>query len=202
MKTKPHVKNIAILASGNGSNAENLIRSLNTPDGTGVRVAVVISNRSDAPVLERARRLGVPCETVTKADLNTPGIMEKLLDRHSVEGIVLAGFLLMVPAYLIKRYEGRIINIHPSLLPKYGGKGMYGIHIHRAVVANHESETGITIHAVNEFCDDGDIIFQASVPVLPSDTPEDVETKIHNLEKLHFPRITAEYFSQSQEPLA
>lgn len=202
MKTKPHVKNIAILASGNGSNAENIIRSLNTTDSTGVRVAVVISNRSDAPVLDKAHRLGVPCEIATKADFNTPETMKKLLDRYSVDGIVLAGFLLMVPAYLTKRYEGRIINIHPSLLPKYGGKGMYGIHIHRAVVANHESETGITIHAVNEFCDDGDIIFQASVPVLPSDTPEDVETKIHNLEKLHFPRITAEYFSQSQEPLA
>ncbi|MDE6859102.1 MAG: phosphoribosylglycinamide formyltransferase [Duncaniella sp.] len=202
MKTKPHVKNIAILASGNGSNAENIIRSLSTTDSTGVRVAVVISNRSDAPVLDKAHRLGVPCEITTKADFNTPETMKKLLDRYSVDGIVLAGFLLMVPAYLTKRYEGRIINIHPSLLPKYGGKGMYGIHIHRAVVANHESETGITIHAVNEFCDDGDIIFQASVPVLPSDTPEDVETKIHNLEKLHFPRITAEYFSQSQEPLA
>ncbi len=189
------MKNIAIFASGSGSNAENIIRYLNTAHGDDLRVSVVVCNRPEARVIERARNLGVPVEVLTKAEINDPERMMEVLDSHAVDGIVLAGFLLMIPPFLIGRYEGRIINIHPSLLPKYGGKGMYGIHIHRAVVENREKETGITVHLVTDRCDEGQIIFQTNVAVAPEDTPEDVERKIHALEKEHFPQVVKEHFT-------
>ena len=189
------MKNIAIFASGNGSNAENIITCLNDDAASPVRVSVVVCNKPGAYVVERARRLGVPVEILSREEINDPATMRQALDRHGVEGIVLAGFLLMIPDFLVERYDGRIINIHPSLLPKYGGKGMYGIHIHRAVVANGETETGITVHLVSNVCDGGRIIFQASAPVSPGDSPEDVERMIHGLERLHFPRVVREHFT-------
>lgn len=181
-------KRIAIFASGNGTNAENLIRYFN--DGRhGAEVVLVVCNRQDAPVIEKAERLGVEACFMTRAGINDPDKMLVLLGRRSVDIIVLAGFLLMVPPFLIEHYRDRIVNIHPSLLPKYGGKGMYGANVHKAVVEAGEKETGITIHFVSENYDEGRIIFQARTTVEPADTPSDVERKIHQLEHEHYARV-------------
>lgn len=187
---------IAIFASGNGSNAENIINYCSSTPDCGVEVALVVCNRPNAGVIERARNLDTPVVVMTKAEINDPETMLGILDRYSVDGIALAGFLLMIPDFLLTRYPQRIINIHPSLLPKYGGKGMYGRHIHEAVVAAGEKETGITIHHVTSECDGGSIIFQASIPVPPASTPTDVEASIHTLERHHYPRILAQTLSK------
>lgn len=185
------MKRIAIFASGNGSNAENIIRYFQTND-LGVEVALVISNRHDAFVLQRAEKLKIPHCILTRAQLNDADTTIALMEQYAIDFIVLAGFLLMIPSFLIQRFSGRIVNIHPSLLPKYGGKGMYGNHVHEAVVAAGEKETGITIHAVNEQCDGGDILFQAVTTIEPTDTADDVANKVHQLEYTHFPRIIAQ----------
>lgn len=187
-------KRIAIFASGNGSNAENIIRYFQTED-RGAEVALVVCNRSDAKVLQRAEALGVPAIVVPKTDFNNEAFMTGLMHDNGIDFIVLAGFLLMIPDFLISLYPEKIINIHPSLLPKFGGKGMYGDHVHKAVVAAGEKESGITIHLVNEQCDGGRIVFQAVVPVEPTDTPDDVASKVHALEYAHFPRVIAEFVS-------
>ncbi len=186
---------IAIFASGNGSNAENIVNYCSSYPDCGMEVALIVCNRPNAGVIERAKRLEVPVVVLTKTEINTPEIMLGVLDSFSVDGIALAGFLLMIPDFLLSRYEQRIINIHPSLLPKYGGKGMYGHFIHEAVVAAGEKETGITIHYVNSECDGGSIIFQTSVAVNPGSTPEEVESSIHDLEREYYPRILAETLS-------
>lgn len=185
------MKRIAIFASGNGSNAENIITHFRK-NNRDAEVALVVCNKPEAGVIERAGRLGTDTIVMTRADINDPEKMLAVMDEYKIDLIALAGFLLMVPAFLIERYKGKILNIHPSLLPKYGGKGMYGKHIHEAVVAAKEKETGITIHLVSEECDGGDIIFQTSVPVEPDDTAADVEAKIHALEKEHYPNIIGE----------
>ncbi|MDE7387439.1 MAG: phosphoribosylglycinamide formyltransferase [Muribaculaceae bacterium] len=190
---------IAIFASGSGTNAENIINySRSTPD-SGLEVALVVSNRPDARVIERSRRLGVPVKVMTRAEINDPDVMLPTLDDARVDAIALAGFLLMIPDFLLERYPGRIINIHPSLLPKYGGKGMYGHHIHEAVVAAGETETGITIHHVSRKCDGGSIIFQTAIPVAQGSTAADVETAIHALERIHYPRVLAATLSNQGE---
>ena len=192
MKEKPQIARIAVFASGNGSNAENIIRYFNDPTsahGGTAEVALVICNRREAPVLARAAALGVPTETITRSLLNDETGFMELMEKHGIDFIALAGFLLMIPPFLIRRFSGRIVNIHPSLLPRYGGKGMYGRHIHEAVVKAGERETGITIHHVSENCDEGAIIFQAGVALDTTDTPEDVERKIHALESIHYPKI-------------
>lgn len=181
-------KRIAVFASGNGSNAENLIKYFK--EGShGAEVVLAVCNRPDAPVIEKAKRLGVETCIMTRADINDRDLMLGVLEQHSVDIVVLAGFLLMVPPFLIERYRDRIVNIHPSLLPKYGGKGMYGANVHKAVVEAGETETGITIHFVSENYDEGRIIFQARTAVDPSDTPADVERKIHQLERQHYAQI-------------
>lgn len=183
---------IAIFASGSGSNAERIIEE--SRKGNDITVAVVIYNRADAGVVARAERLGVPAVYLPKADFMNAEHTLALLRQYEVEGIVLAGFLLLVPPYLVEAYPNRIINIHPALLPKYGGKGMYGMHVHEAVVAAGEYETGITIHLVDEHYDHGTHLHQASVEVLPTDTPEDVAAKVHTLEHRDFPTVVANYF--------
>ena len=188
------MKKIAIFASGNGSNAENIIRYFREKD-RGAEVVVVVCNRREAGVYQRAENLGVPAVYVPKKDINDEEIMIGILKEYKVDFIVLAGFMLMIPDFLLAHYPNKMINIHPSLLPKYGGKGMYGHYVHEAVVANKESETGITIHYVSEKCDEGEPIFQASTMVSPDDSPEDVEAKSHQLEKEHFPRIVEEVVS-------
>lgn len=179
--------NLAIFVSGNGSNCENIIRYF--ADSKVIRVALVISNRPDAPAIEKAKRLNVPVLVLSKAELANREYTEKVMDAYGIGFVVLAGFLLMIPAYLLSRYQYRMVNIHPALLPKYGGKGMFGHHVHEAVKANGESETGITIHYVSEECDGGDIVFQSKVVVMPEDTPDDIAAKVHELEMRDYPRV-------------
>lgn len=191
MKTLVPLKKIAVFASGNGTNAENLIKYFN--DGTrGAEVALVVCNRPDAKVLERAAALGVPTVVMSKVELNSPDLMLGLMYEYSIDFIALAGFLLMIPAFLIERYRGKMVNIHPSLLPKFGGKGMYGRHVHEAVVAAGEKETGITIHLVSDRYDEGRILFQAGVAVGEGDTAADVERNIHVLERENYARVIEE----------
>lgn len=185
-----NMNRMAIFASGAGSNAENIIRYFNSRD-IGWKVAVVVCNRPGAGVFERAARHDVPVELMPKADFNDPEKLLGVMDSYGVDAVVLAGFLLMIPTFLISRYQGRIINIHPSLLPKYGGRGMYGRHVHEAVVAAGERESGITIHLVNEECDGGRVLFRAATEVSSDDTPEDVEAKIHSLERRYYPAVVA-----------
>lgn len=182
--------NIAIFVSGNGTNCENLIRHFQTSDVA--RVELVVSNRDDAFALQRAQRLGVETAVIKKADFAIEQNVMPLLRKHNIGYVVLAGFLLIVPDFILKEYEGRILNIHPSLLPKYGGKGMYGHHVHEAVKAAGETETGITIHRVSNVCDGGEIVKQFRVALSPDDTVDDIETKIHQLEMRHFPEVVEE----------
>ena len=179
--------NIAVFASGSGSNCENLIQFFNQK--TCARVALVVSNKADAYVLERAKRLGVPSAVVTKAELLQPEVVMPLLQQYAIGFVVLAGFLPLVPTYIIDAFPKRIVNIHPSLLPKYGGKGMWGHHVHEAVKAAGETETGMTIHWVTPQCDAGDIIAQFHVALSPEDTADDIAAKEHVLEMENFPKV-------------
>ena len=179
--------NLAVFASGSGSNCENLIKYFEDSDCA--RVALVVSNKADAYVLERARRLGVPSVVVPKPELQRPEVVMPLLEQYQIGFVVLAGFLPLVPTYIIDAYPRRIVNIHPSLLPKFGGKGMWGHHVHEAVKAAGETETGMTIHYVTPQCDEGDIIAQFRVPLSPDDMPDDIATKEHVLEMEHFPQV-------------
>ena len=186
-------KRFAIFASGDGSNAENIARYFRD-NSCNAEVSLIVCNNPNAGVIERARRLGIDMYVLTRAEINDPSRLLPIMEKHGVDVIVLAGFLLMVPAFLIARYNGRIVNIHPALLPKFGGKGMYGRHVHEAVVAAGECETGITIHHVSERYDEGRIIFQASVGVTADDTPDSVGAKVRQLEAENFPRVLAETF--------
>lgn len=179
--------NIAIFASGNGSNCENIIQYF--AGSTDIKVAVVVSNRPDAFALARAARHGIPSAVLSKEDFNNEGRLCSLLDKYEIGFIVLAGFLLMIPPFLVRRYRQRMVNIHPSLLPKFGGKGMYGHHVHEAVKKAGEKQSGITIHYVSEDCDGGDIIAQYDTPLSPDDTPEDIADKVHTLEMRYFPKV-------------
>lgn len=187
-------KNIAILASGNGTNAENIIRYFRN-SGT-VNVGLVLSNRKTAFVLERARSLNVPFAYMEKAEwTDGEAVLSLLKDKH-IDFVVLAGFLARVPDCILHAYPNKIINIHPSLLPKFGGKGMYGDRVHQAVVAAGETETGITIHYLNEHFDEGETIVQYKCPVLPQDTAEDVAKKVHALEYEYYPQVIARLLSE------
>lgn len=179
--------NLSVFASGSGTNCENLIRYFQTSEH--IRVSLVVSNKADALVLQRAQRLGVPSVVVPKADLANPDVIMPLLRQYHIDFIVLAGFLPLVPDYIVKAYPRRIVNIHPSLLPKYGGKGMWGHHVHEAVKAAGESETGMTVHYVSDVCDSGEIIAQFKVALSPNDTPDDIAAKEHVLEMEHFPKV-------------
>ena len=179
--------NIAVFASGNGSNAENIIRYFK--DNEEIRVALVLSNNKNAYVHTRAKNLGVPSYTFSKDEFDKGDPVLQKLQEYRIDFIVLAGFLLKVPEPILKAYPQRIVNIHPALLPKYGGKGMYGDRVHKAVIQAGEKESGITIHWVNEHYDEGEIIFQARCPVLPSDTPEELAQRIHKLEYEYYPQI-------------
>ena len=186
-------KNIAIFASGSGTNAENIIRYLQENDF--IRVALVLSNRSDAYVLERANRLKVPSKVFLKDDWISGEQILALLREYNIDFIVLAGFLVRVPDVLLHAYPDKIINIHPALLPKFGGKGMYGDRVHEAVVTAGEKESGITIHYINEHYDEGNTIFQAKCPVLPEDSPADVAKKVHSLEYEYYPQVIEKLLS-------
>ena len=178
---------IAIFVSGSGSNCENLIRHFEHSDF--VKCALVVSNKPDAYALVRAERLGVPTAVMTKAQLGNPDEMLPLLQSYGIDFIVLAGFLPLVPAYLIDTFPRRIINLHPALLPKFGGKGMWGHHVHEAVKAAGETETGMTVHYVTPICDGGEIIAQFRTSLSPDDTVDDIAEKEHELEMRHFPQV-------------
>ena len=181
------MQNIAIFGSGSGTNAENIIKYFAESDT--VRIAVVLSNKKEAGIHARVKRLGVPSFSFSFSEFKEGSlILEKLADHH-VDFIILAGFLQLLSPVIVDAYRDRIINIHPALLPKFGGKGMYGSYVHEAVVAAKETETGITIHYVNERYDEGAIILQATCPVLPCDTPADIAAKVHALEYKHFPHV-------------
>lgn len=178
---------IAIFVSGSGSNCENIIRHFETSPL--VCCALVVSNKADAYALVRAERLGIPTTVLPKAQLNDPEATMPLLRQYDIDFIVLAGFLPLVPDYLIEAYPKRIINLHPALLPRHGGKGMWGHHVHEAVKAAGDTETGMTVHYVTNVCDGGEIIAQFSVPLSPDDTVDDIAEKEHKLEMAHFPQV-------------
>jgi phosphoribosylglycinamide formyltransferase-1 len=191
------MRNIAIFASGSGTNAENIIEYFSTKNGA--KVTLVLSNKRQAMVLKRAERHNVKTIFFERDDFY---LSRKVLDcllLNRIDFIVLAGFLWLVPENIIKIFRGRIINIHPALLPKYGGKGMYGEAVHKAVVGNRDPESGITIHYVNSHYDEGDIIFQTKCRVEPTDTPETLAVKIHALEYQHFPGVIEELVGRLPE---
>ncbi|HJH60018.1 MAG TPA: phosphoribosylglycinamide formyltransferase [Bacteroidetes bacterium] len=178
--------NIAVFVSGNGTNLQRIADFFQNDDN--VNIVCVVCNNPAAYAVQRAEKMNIPVIMVDKKTLNDESFV-KLLQDKGVDFIVLAGFLLLIPASLVKAYPNKIVNIHPALLPKYGGKGFYGEHVHEAVVAAHEPVSGITIHYVNEKYDSGDIIFQAQVPLADDETPDSLAAKIHQLEYEHFPVI-------------
>jgi phosphoribosylglycinamide formyltransferase-1 len=188
---RPPKFKLAIFASGSGTNAEAIMKHfLHDP---AVKVVLLLSNNPDAYALERARKFHVSTQVFNKSQLLESSGVEKWLADAGVTHIILAGFLWLIPQNLLLLYPGRIINIHPALLPRFGGKGMYGSKVHEAVKASGETQTGITIHLVNEHFDEGKILFQAACPVNPFDTPEDIAAKVHILEHAHFPKVIEEY---------
>ena len=177
---------VAIFGSGSGTNAQNILKYFE--EGEVARVHLVLTNKRSAGIIDRARPYGVPV-VVFDRDQMESGIVLERLESHKIDFIVLAGFLWKLPVEIVQRFENKVLNIHPALLPDYGGEGMYGMNVHRAVVENEEEETGITIHYVNEHFDEGEPIFQARCEVTVDDTPETLAQKIHALEHLHFPLI-------------
>ncbi|MFT7497538.1 MAG: phosphoribosylglycinamide formyltransferase-1 [Porticoccaceae bacterium] len=188
------MKRIVIFASGSGSNAENI--TLFFQKSNIAAVVHILTNNKNAKVIDRAKNLKINSLVFDKEAFNDEGEVLKFLKKEA-DIIILAGFLWKIPAHIIATFPNKIINIHPALLPKYGGKGMYGINVHKSVIENKETETGITIHYVNENYDEGTIIFQAKTNVLPNDTPEIVAEKIHELEYEYFPRVIEEVIKSS-----
>lgn len=181
------MKRIVILASGSGSNAENIITYFS--DSRQVKVSAVLTNKNTAPVIDRCKKLHIPVIYFNKVAFSNSKIILDFLLSQNLDLIVLAGFLWKIPEQLVSVFPNKIINIHPALLPKYGGKGMYGSKVHKAVKENGETETGITIHFVNENYDEGAIIHQSKTQITPEDTPETIAKKVHALEYEHFPKV-------------
>jgi len=194
---KYKMKKIVIFASGSGTNAENIALHFNKSQLA--EVVCIFSNSENAKVLERAKKHNIPSEVFSKEDFFGDKVLQKL---NSIQPdlIILAGFLLKFPQNIIQSFPDKIINIHPALLPKFGGKGMYGMNVHRAVLENKEVETGITIHFVNENYDEGSIIFQKSVPLSITETPESVAAKVHELEQRYFPEVIEKLINQDLTP--
>ena len=188
--------NIAIFVSGSGSNCENIIQYFQ--NNKQANIALVVSNRSDAYALVRAQRLNVPTKVLPKAEFNNQEMVMKLMADYRIDFIVLAGFLLMIPDWLISAYQHRMINLHPALLPKFGGIGMYGHYVHEAVRKANETETGMTVHWVSPVCDGGEIIAQFRTPITPDDPPDDIAAKEHVLEMKHFPQVIEAILKQEK----
>jgi phosphoribosylglycinamide formyltransferase-1 len=191
---------IAIFASGSGSNAENIFQYFSEKQE--VEITTIISNKADAFVHQRAKQLGIESVTFSKKQFTETDQVLNFLVEKQIDFVVLAGFLLKVPENLTDKYPKRIVNIHPALLPKFGGKGMYGDRVHEAVVAAKEEESGITIHYINENYDEGDVIFQATCEVAPSDTPCQVAEKVHALEYKYFPAIIEKVIESLPDTIA
>lgn len=180
------MKRLAIFASGSGTNAENIINYF--LDNDLATVTAIFCNNAKAGVLDKARKLGVRTVSFNHLDLENGTVLQKLIDLK-IDFIALAGFLKKIPGDILDEFDGAVVNLHPSLLPDYGGEGMYGMHIHRAIVENEEGETGITIHYVSDDYDEGEVIFQESIEVDYEDTPEDVQYKVQQLEHKHYPEV-------------
>jgi len=186
---------IAIFASGSGTNAENIVDFFKMDSH--IKVSLILSNKNSAYVLERARKLGVKSAVFTADQLNNSTFVDSILAEEKIDAIILSGFLLKVPDRIIAKYSGRIINIHPALLPKFGGKGMYGMKVHKAVIDSGDTQSGITIHLVDEYYDNGTILFQSTCNVEPGDTPESLAEKIHKLEYRYFPEVIGKYLQET-----
>lgn len=187
---------IAILASGSGTNAEEIFKHFQHHPT--IEVVLLLSNNPQAYALERAKKFNIPAKVFTRPEFRESEEVLLWLKKRRVTHLVLAGFMWLIPDYLIKSYPHRIINIHPALLPKFGGKGMYGMHVHEAVKAAGEKETGITIHEVNERYDEGRILFQAKTKLNPADTPEQIAQKVHMLEHAYYPQVIEEWIPQTR----
>ena len=181
---------LAILGSGSGSNALNIIE--NCKDRQDVKVSLIISNVAHAGILKHAENNGITAVTISNSELQSEQFLVDLLQQHQIDWIILAGFLRKIGPQVCRAYPNKIINIHPALLPKYGGKGMYGHFVHDAVFQNKENQSGITIHFVNEHYDEGNIIAQFTSPIAPTDLPKDIESKVRALEIAHFPTVIFE----------
>jgi phosphoribosylglycinamide formyltransferase-1 len=181
------MKRVVIFASGSGSNAQNLVKFFQNSDNASV--IQILTNNPHAKVLDRAKKLKVSALSFNRVAFTQTNDVLNILKTSNPDLIVLAGFLWKFPENILNEFPNKVINVHPALLPKFGGKGMYGMHVHNAVVKNKETETGITIHYVNENYDEGATIFQAKCKVLPTDTANDVAAKIHELEIEHFPKV-------------
>lgn len=190
MKHKGAKIKLAMLASGNGTNVANFIEYFKLHDL--IEVALVVSNNADAQVLKRAAKTGTPHVVIRSEQWNDAHLVLGLFRQSNIDFVVLAGFMLLIPAYFINEFQGRIVNIHPALLPRFGGKGMYGIRVHEEVIRQGDFQTGITIHYVNERYDEGEIIFQAGIGIDPADTPHTLSAKVHQLEYKHYPRVVEE----------
>lgn len=187
---------LAILGSGNGTNAQQISEYFASRND--VQVTCIIYNKRDAYIAERAKNLGIEAKYFNRADFYNNGAVLDYLKEKNIDWIILAGFLWLVPEDMLQAYPNRIINIHPALLPNYGGKGMYGHHVHEAVVAAHEKESGITIHIVDHNYDRGTTLFQARCAVAPDETPDSLAAKIHLLEKEYFPKVIDETIKAQQ----
>ena len=187
---------IAIFASGSGTNAENIIKFFK--ENKKIEISLIFSNNKNAPVIQRAVNHNIKYHIFSRSDFYESDKVLKIISKNNIDFIVLAGFLWLIPEYLIDAYPNKIINIHPALLPKYGGKGMYGMKVHEAVVENRDTESGISIHYVNKDYDKGNIIFQAKCNVLPDDTADDVAKKVHELEYAHFPKVIEKFLSDQK----
>lgn len=181
------MKKLALFASGNGTNVQQISEYF--ANSNEIKVDCVVVNKKNIYVVERAKNLGIDCFYFNREDFYNSDKVLNLMTERAIDYIILAGFLWLVPENLLKHYDHKIINIHPALLPNYGGKGMYGHHVHKAVISAKEKQSGITIHYVNEKYDSGDIIFQTKCNIEPTDTPEDLARNIHILEKTHFPKV-------------
>ncbi|MDR0367526.1 MAG: phosphoribosylglycinamide formyltransferase [Bacteroidales bacterium] len=194
------MKNIVLFASGNGSNVQRIAEYF--ADSPTVNIVLLICNKADAYVLERAKKLNINTLLIDKKMFYETGVVVETLQKLHVDMVVLAGFLWLIPKNLIEAFPQKIINIHPALLPKYGGKGMYGMYVHKAVTENKETHSGITVHYVNANYDEGNIIFQEKCRLSADDTPEDVAEKVHALEYAHYPIIIEKLLQQSSEKVS
>jgi len=190
------MKHIAIFASGSGTNAENIIRHFQNSGAA--KVVAVFSNKADAGILKKAEALGIPQVVFSKSDFLDNSVLEQIY-QFEVDLIVLAGFLWQFPETIINAFPNKIVNIHPALLPKYGGKGMYGMNVHRAIIENREKQTGVTIHYIDEHYDEGDIIFQQSVRLNGNESCEEVAGMVQRLEHQHYPRVIAEIINKMEQ---
>jgi phosphoribosylglycinamide formyltransferase-1 len=188
------LKNIAIFASGGGSNAQSIVSHFAEVDWA--QVVLIVTNNARAGVIQRAARLGVPCLVLTPKQYKDPAYLQQLMRQFDISLVALAGYLKLIPPAFTRAFPGKILNIHPALLPAYGGKGMYGMNVHRAVIEAGEAESGMSIHLVNEQYDEGEVLFQDRVSIAPDWSPEDLQQAVLRLEHRHFPRVIEEVLKE------